>query len=227
MTTTPVLSKSGDVFVLRLGDAENAFNRVWIDAFLAALVEVDSLEGPRSLVLVGEGKFFSNGMDLAYLFSGAEDASAFVGDVYRMFAKVLAAPYPTVAAINGHAFAGGAMLALACDRRLLREDRGFVCINEVAIGLTLADGPWALIRSKLAPQTAHIAVTSAHRFGGTAAVDAGLVDGVAMAEELEAAAVALAASLATTAGPVLARLKATMYADALDLLGRGEMPPQP
>ena len=80
------------------------------------------------------------------------------------------------------------MLALACDRRLLREDRGFVCINEVAIGLTLAEGPWALVRSKLASQTAHVAVTAAHRFGGPAAVQAGVVDAIAPVELLEHAA---------------------------------------
>lgn len=92
------------------------------------------------------------------------------------------------------------MLALACDRRLLRQDRGFICINEVSIGLTLAEGPWALIRSKLPPQTAHIAVTAAHRFGGTAAIQAGMVDSVSSAEDLERAAIALTASLANTAG---------------------------
>src|SRR6056297_3632277 len=182
--SVPKLDRDGDVFVLLLGDGENRFDRGSVDAIGAALDEVEHADGPRALVITGEGKFFSNGLDLDYVRSGAEPAPAFLRDVMTSWARVLAFPVPTVAAVNGHAFAGGAMFALAADRRIMRVDRGFWCINEIQLGMVLAPGMRELIRCRLTPQIAHIAITAGHRFAGPEAEAAGIVDEVADAEVL-------------------------------------------
>jgi enoyl-CoA hydratase/carnithine racemase len=70
--------------------------------------------------------------------------------VEELLARVAALPMVTVAAIQGHAFAAGAMLTLACDFRVMRADRGFWCLPEADIGLAFSAGMTALIQSRLA-----------------------------------------------------------------------------
>ena len=79
---------------------------------------------------------------------------------------MLALPLITVAALQGHTFAAGAMLSLAHDFRVMRADRGFWCLPEADIGIPFTPGMSALIQARLAPQTAHEAMVTARRYGG-------------------------------------------------------------
>ncbi len=214
----PALEQQGEVYVLRFTDDENRFNRNSIDAINEALADLEAIDGPRALVTTGDGKFFSNGLDLDWMGSGAEDPMKFVRDVTRTLARVLSAPFPTVAALNGHAFAGGAMLALAHDRRVMRADRGYWCVNEVALGMTFATGMNELIAGRLPNQVAHIAMTAAHRFGGAEALASHVVDAIADEDMVLGTAIDLARSLASTAGETSGKIKEQIHADTLAAL---------
>ena len=157
---------------------ENRFHPDNLDAIFAALDEIEGAEGgPSALVLTGEGKFFSNGLDLEWM-GRAEDAERerSLGRVHGLFARILTFPSFTVAAINGHAFAAGAMLALACDQRVMREDRGFFCLPEVDLGIPFTGGMSALITGKLPLRTTEEAMLTGRRYGGPDAVSASIVD---------------------------------------------------
>lgn len=206
------------VFVMRLTDGDNRFNRRNLDAITACLDEVDGADGPKGLVAIGTGKFFSNGLDLDWLATGEEDLVPFISDVMTMWARLLAAPYPTAAAVNGHAFAGGAMFALAFDQRVMRSDRGFWCVNEVLLGMDLPDGMRAIITSHLSAHDAHRAITTAHRFDAEEALSIGLADAVAREAEVEAVAIERVAQLTHTASPNLGVLKAGLYRDTIAAL---------
>src|SRR5512144_1551091 len=144
------LTRHGPVFVLRMLSGENRFNRPFLDAMVAALDEVEGAGGPAALVTSGADKFYSNGLDLAWITGdGQREGAAFIADFLRFLGRVLAFPLPTVAAINGHAFAGGGMFALAHDYRVMRADRGFFCLPEVDLGMGLAPGMMALVQTKL------------------------------------------------------------------------------
>ena len=127
---------------------------------------------------------------------------------------------PTVAAVNGHAFGAGAMIAIACDFRVMREDRGFVCFPEVDIRIPFTPGMSALVQSKTTPQTASLAMTTGRRFGGPDALAAGLVDALADEATLLDTAVAMAAPLVGKDPATLGTIKSTMYAAAADLLAQ-------
>ncbi len=214
----PTLDRHDDVFVLDLGDDENRFSPGWLDAVDAALDEVEGATGPRALVTTATGKFFSNGLDLAWLLEHADQREAHLGTAQRLLARVLSLPVPTVAAVQGHAFAAGAMLALAHDQRVMRADRGFWCLPEIDIDLPFSPGMSALVQARLAPQTAHLAMTTGRRYGGTDALAAGIVDAAVAEDAVRPTAVQEAAAQARRAGPVLGTIKSRLHGPALALL---------
>jgi Delta3-Delta2-enoyl-CoA isomerase len=218
----PSLTRTGDVFVLDLGDTENRFHPDWLKAMSAALDQVASAEGPRALVTSATGKFWSNGLDLEWLGQNREQFAGYALSVQEVFARVLELPVPTVAALQGHAFAAGGMLALAHDFRVMRADRGFFCLPEVDIHIPFSVGMSALVRSRLQPQVAHEVMTTGRRYGGVEALAAGIVDVTASEEEVLTVAVERAAGLAGKAAPVLGTIKQRMYAPVLSALRDAE-----
>jgi enoyl-CoA hydratase/carnithine racemase len=211
----PSLTRTGDVFVLDLGDAENRFHPDWMAQVNAALDEVAAAEGPRALVTAATGKFWSIGLDLEWVAGNTDKFAEYATTVHELLARMLELPVPTVAALQGHTFAAGAMLALAHDFRVMRVDRGFFCMPEVDINIPFTPGMSALIRSRLQPQVAHEVMTTGRRYGGPDALASAIVDATAGDGEVLKQAVERAAALASKAAPVLGAIKARMYADVL------------
>lgn len=204
------------IAVLTVGDDENRFTLAWLDEVEAALDQV--VEAGTPLVTTGRGKFFSNGLDLDWAMANPEDFAVYAQRVERLLARFLALPVPTVAAVNGHAFGAGAMLALAHDWRVMRADRGFVCLPEVDIRIPFTPGMAALIQARLSPRSAVDAMTTGTRFGGPEAQAAGIVDATAAEESLVADAVARVAHLRGKDVDTLGAIKSTMFASVLQLL---------
>jgi len=213
------IEREGPVAVLHLTDGENRFTPDFLDGFEAALDEVEGMADPLAFVLTGEGKFFSNGLDLdAFAGRPSEDLLAYIDDVHAVFARVLALPLPTVAAVNGHAFAGGGMLALCCDHRIMRSDRGYFCLPEVDLGVTFAPGMLALIQATLPTPTAREAMHTGRRYTAEEAVAAGIAHVALPEAEVLPAAVVVAAERAGKGRGVLGGLKEQTFADALAVL---------
>ena len=105
------LDRDGSVFVLAMRGGENRFRPDVLDAINAALDEVEASAAPRALVTTGDGKFYSNGLDLDWLASAPDRATEYLAAVYRLLGRMLGFPALTVAAVNGHAFGAGALLA--------------------------------------------------------------------------------------------------------------------
>ncbi len=214
----PTLDRQDDVFTLDLGDTENRFHPDWVASVDAALGEVERAEGARALITTATGKFFSNGLDLEWLMANADRYREYVVSVHELFARVLSLPVITVAALQGHAFAAGAMLSLAHDFRVMRADRGFWCLPEAEINIPFTPGMSALIQSRLAPRTAHEAMTTARRYGGEDALAAGIVDHAVSEDAVRPTAIGIARAQAGKAGPTLGTIKSRMYTSVLDSL---------
>jgi enoyl-CoA hydratase/carnithine racemase len=213
------VERRGAVTVVRMDHEENRLHPHLLDAVNDVLDEIEAGEGPAALVLTGTGKFFSNGLDLDYMSSNPADAERTLGRVHALLGRVLGLEVPTVAAINGHAFAAGAMLALAFDRAVMREDRGYFCLPEADLGLPFTPGMNALITARLSPPVAHEAMITARRYGGPDALAAGIVAELAPEDEVLERAVGLAEALAGKPRDALAAIKRGIYGPALDLLG--------
>jgi enoyl-CoA hydratase/carnithine racemase len=219
----PTLDNDGDVWILHLGDDENRFNPDWMTAVSDALDEVASKPEPRALVTTASGKIWSNGLDLDWLSQNQDRVQEFVDQVHELFAKFLGAPVPTVAAIQGHCFAAGAMLALAHDWRIMRADRGYFCLPEADINIPFTPGMSALIQSRLTKQAATHTMIGAKRFGGEEAAGFRIVDAAIPEDQVLAAAVELAGTHAAKLGATLGTIKERMHAPALATLRDAEV----
>lgn len=211
--------RGGGVSVIRMDSGENRFNPDLLDGLGTLLDEIEGREGPRGLVLTGDGKFFSNGLDLDWL-GQADDQGRreTLARIYELLARLLQFPAPVAAAMNGHSFGAGAMMALACDWRVMRVDRGFFCLPEIDIGLVFVPGMNVLITSKLSGLAARDSMLTGRRFDGPAAERSGIVDAVAREERVVDEAVELVQPLASKPGEVLAGIRCGMYEAAIEAL---------
>jgi enoyl-CoA hydratase/carnithine racemase len=145
------------VAVLTMNCGENRFNFPFFEGFLEILDEIEHHTEAKVLVVKSSHeKIWSNGIDLDWLVpavekDGRELGNKFLAEMYRFMKRVLAYPMLTVAAITGHAFAGGAFLSFAHDFRFMRSDRGWLCMPEVDINIPL--GPVFLALSRRAVPT--------------------------------------------------------------------------
>ena len=217
-----MLRREGNLYLLDLGDGENRFTVDAVAEMAEAVAEVAAGSGERALVTVARGKFFSNGLDLDVLLSGADSSPGYLRAVQALFSDLLILPAPSVAAISGHAFAAGAMLALTHDVRVMRADRGFFCLPEIDLGLPFTWGMTALLRARLSSSVAHEAMVTGRRYGGVDALAAGIVDEALSADEVLAHALAHAERLAPKAGDAMGAIKARLYADVVRQLGQPE-----
>jgi len=143
------------VAVVSLNDGENRFNPEFLEAFLRVLDTIEQETEARTLVVrATDEKIFCNGIDLNWiaplLKSGEkEPIKAFLFKLNDLFKRIILYPMPTIAAITGHAFAGGAILACAFDFRFMRTDRGFFCFPEVDLNIPFLPGMIALIKKAI------------------------------------------------------------------------------
>lgn len=215
------ISHDGSVWTLDLGADENRFSPDWLETVGEALDQIESTTEPAVLVSTGGGKFYSNGLDLEWLGQNLDQHDRYVERVEALFARVLTLPVPTVAAVNGHAFGAGAMLAMAHDYRVMRADRGYFCFPEVDIHIPFTVGMNALVTSKLTPRTALDAMATGRRYGGNDAAAAGIVDATASSEKLLKTATGFVRDLAGKDRATLGTIKARMFADVVTALGAG------
>ena len=118
---------------------------------------------PPGVVLTTSGiqKFYSNGLDLDH---ASFTPGFFPDSLYALWRRVLTYPMPTIALINGHAFAGALMLAMMHDYRIMNPHRGYLCLNEVELGVPLRPPMTSVFRQKVSPQTYRRMVLEAARF---------------------------------------------------------------
>ncbi|XP_071088765.1 uncharacterized protein [Haliotis cracherodii] len=172
------LTFTGDnIAILRMRNGENRIDRIFTEAFSKALDTVERNSDCRALITTAEGKFYSNGLNLEFL-KGKE---RYLFGLLCL--RVLTFPVVTVAAINGHAFAGGALLALYHDFRVMQTKRGWISLNEVFIKAPLS-GNMPLLRAKLSGRASHDLAVLGKRYTAEEARDYGIVDVATSSEDL-------------------------------------------
>jgi enoyl-CoA hydratase/carnithine racemase len=140
-----------NVAIVTFNNGENRFNPSFLDALLSVLDDIEKNTEANALVVKSaHEKIFSNGIDLEWLYpyvqkKDLDTCKAFFYKLNDVFKRVLMYPMPTIAAMNGHSFAGGAILSCAFDFRFMRTQRGFFCFPEVDLGIPFLPGMTALL----------------------------------------------------------------------------------
>ena len=184
----------GQVAVLRFDDGKaNAISPAVLDALNAALDRAE--KEARAVALLGRPGRFSAGFDLSVMRQGPEASRALVGGGAELLARMAGSPLPIVAGCTGHALAMGALLLLAADQRLGAEGDFKLGLNEVAIGMTLPQFALELAEERLSRRHLQRSVAQAEIYDPAAAIDAGYLDRVVPADQLEAATLAEARRL--------------------------------
>ncbi|PVU91275.1 hypothetical protein BB559_004204 [Furculomyces boomerangus] len=143
-----------------------------IEGILDNLTEEQKLLG-GSLITTSSGKFFSNGLDVEKSLNNPEFHKRFTPFLVRLMNFRL----PTIAAINGHAFAGGCLLAFAHDYIVMNSERGFICMNEIDIGFPLPPGSPEVLKNRVSnPIILRKIINEGKRFSAQEGVDSGFID---------------------------------------------------
>ncbi len=215
----PALTKDGVIWTITMDDGENRFTPEFLDQMHTHMAEISANAEPAALLTVGSGKFYSNGLDLEWLGAHEDKFGWYVDQIHSMFATMVALPVPTIAAVSGHAFGGGAMLAMCHDFRVMREDRGYFCLPEADIQIPFTEGMNALLQAKLTPQAQVAAMTTGARFGAADALAYGIVDAIAPEADVVTSAASRVSGLAGKHRPTLSTIKQRLYASAVAALG--------
>lgn len=154
----------------------NALDPVLVGTLKQA-IEQAPRDGAAALVLSGSAGLFSAGLDLPALLQLDRAAMrAFWGDFFGLCAALARCPVPVAAAVTGHSPAGGAVLALFCDYRVMARGEFRIGVNEVQVGLSVPDCIQAAMRRLVGPRRAERLLVAGAMLDADAALAAGLVD---------------------------------------------------
>jgi enoyl-CoA hydratase len=200
-----------DVLRMQHGKA-NALDVEFCEA-LAAGFTAARLTDTGAIVLTGTGSIFSAGVDLKRVSAGgAAYVREFLPYLHRLYETIFFHPKPVVAAVNGHAIAGGCILACCADRRIMARDSGRIGVTELLVGVPFPALAFEIMRfavsARVLPEVAYSGAT----YATDAALDRGWIDEIAEPAELLEDAVAVAKELAEISPAAFAQTKAQMRA---------------
>lgn len=211
-------TEHGENVVLTLSNGRaNALGTGMLEALRTA-IEGETTDPPRGLILTGAGSMFSAGLDLLALENADEAQIGALGEaLVEAMRAVFAFPRPTVAAINGHAIAGGALLALACDRRFVAAGKAKFGLTEAQLGLAIPPSLLEMLRYPLARPVLEQVVYTGAVFSVDEARSMGLVEDVVDSADLLDRSVA-AIEEWTPSVPAFADVKGRLHAQTLERL---------
>jgi enoyl-CoA hydratase len=207
------LTRRGNIAVIKLAHGKaNALDIEFCEA-IAAQFEALANAPARAVVLTGQGRMFSAGVDLLRLGEGgAPYVRRFLPALHRLYETVFFHPKPVVAAVNGHAIAGGCVLACCADRRIAGRDGGRIGVTELLVGVPFPPMAFEVMRYATAPQYFQDGVLSGATFVPEDALARGLIDEIAEPDALLDRAVAAAERLAALSPAAFAMTKRQLRA---------------
>ena len=189
----------------------NALNGAVVDALRGTLESLEGDPEAKAIILTGAGKFFSFGFDIPeFLSFSRESFTEFLATFTDLYRYVFSYPKPIVAALNGHAIAGGCMLALACDHRVMVSGKARIALNEIGFGSSVFAGSTEMLRFWAGSANATAVLYSGALYAAEEARALGLVHEVASEGGLMDAAGKVASDLASKHLPAFSGLKSLL-----------------
>jgi enoyl-CoA hydratase/carnithine racemase len=223
--------KDETVAIITMTNGENRQNLVFAKTLNAMLDEIVADKSITALIITSnDEKNFSQGIDVVWIMGQMEKndhqpVSDFINEMDIVFKKLLLAPVPSIAAINGHAFGNGSILSCACDFRFMRSDRGFFCFPEVNIGIPFRWGMNAFVKKAIPMHILSQMQFTGNRYTAPELEKNNIiVKACANQEDLMAQAIAFAKTFQKKRG-ILGEMKKRLYNDIIKVLDSDFMPP--
>ncbi len=186
----------------------NALNGDVVSELRSTFKTLETNQDINAIVLTGYGKFFSFGFDIPeFLSLSKEEFTKYLINFTDLYTYLFQYPKLIVAALNGHTIAGGCMLALACDSRVMVEDKGNISLNEIAFGSSVFAGSTEMLRFWIGSANATKVLYSGAMYSAKQAMSFGLIDTVAKKQNLLVQARGVATELAPKHLPAFASIK--------------------
>jgi enoyl-CoA hydratase/carnithine racemase len=180
--------------------------------------------GTGPIAITGTGRIFSAGVDLKRILDGGADyISAFIPALERMLRAVLICPRPVVAAVNGHAIAGGCVLACATDLTLMADGGGRIGVPELAVGVPFPPTAMAVMCGAVPEHRLRQVILGAGTYLPEAATKVGLADAIVAPEVLESEALARCQQLSEIPAESYAATKRSLNAPLLERAAAGDV----
>ena len=215
------IERAGSVAVLRMQRGKaNAFDLDFLSALRRSIAQIAASDA-RALVLVGEGRIFSAGVDLPRLVEGGRRyLEAFLPELSECFLDLFRFPRPAIAAVNGHAIAGGCVLACCCDRRLMTRGAARIGVPELRVGVPFPITVLEIVRSCLPTPIAQEMIIAGATYTAEEALARGVVHELVDEAGVLARAVAVAEEMAAVPAVAFAQSKAHWQRPALETIAR-------
>jgi 3,2-trans-enoyl-CoA isomerase len=223
MNFIKVSKKSGITTVTMSRGKVNAVNEAFVDelgvVFHALAADADT----KAVILTGDGKFFSFGFDISELLNYSKsDFARYLKKFCALYAQMFLFPKPVIAAINGHATAGGCILALTCDFRIMVTGKAKIALNELNIGAAIFAGCVGMLKSTVGERNAEKVLLTGAMYTAEDALRIGLVDSVTSGASLMAEAKEIADEFSQKNPDAFKTLKNLLRRKAADCFGRNE-----
>jgi len=222
MSFVEVESAGGVATVILERGKVNALNAAVVEELSATFETLGRDAAVGAAVLTGRGKFFSFGFDIPELFPySQEDFAGFLARFASFYRELFVFPKPVVAALNGHAIAGGCMIALACDRLMMADGPAKISLNEIGFGSSVFAGSVEILQFRTGPRAADVLYSGA-MYSPAEAHAIGLIDRVVAADALLERARESAAELGSRRPAAFASLKSLLRKPVADAMAARE-----
>jgi 3,2-trans-enoyl-CoA isomerase len=189
MNFIKVSKESGITTVTMSRGKVNAMNEAFVDELGIVFRELAADEDTKAVILTGDGKFYSFGFDIPeFMEYSKHDFARYLKKFCAMYAQMFLFPKPVIGAINGHATAGGCILALTCDFRMMVTGKAKIALNELNIGAAIFAGCVGMLKYAVGERNAEKILLTGTLYKAEEALRIGLVDSVTSEETLMAGA---------------------------------------
>ncbi len=212
------LTQEGTNATVRLNRGKvNALNETVLEELRHGFKTLSEDEAIRTVVLTGSGPFFSFGFDIPELYHYTrEKFTRFLTKFTGLYRYLFLYPKPVVAAINGHAIAGGCMLATACDHRIMVSGKAKISLNEITFGASVFQGSVEMLRYWVGGRVAQDILFSGAMYTAEEALKLGLIHEVTRLENLPKRTVQIADKFTSLSPSAFAHMKKLLRRSALD-----------
>ena len=222
--STTIVSTEENVATLTLAHGKvNSINETLVDDINKSLDQIEADDNVNAVILTGREKFFSFGFDVPELLTlSREDLTRFLTKHTALLARLFMFDKPIIAAINGHATAGGCMLIMACDYRIAAGGRAKIGLNEIDLGVSVFGGSAEMLRYWTGNWSAETILNEGKLYSIDEAADLAMIDKIVRPENLVSATTEKAKEYGAKPRAAYRAIKKLLRGSVADRIAQGE-----